>query len=320
MEGDDQLLARLLLRHADSVAGNIRPNHPMHVASALPGIEQQGEGEPLLGSGRPARFERGDLLPAARDTSETVTPGSNVAATSPSFSARDQRRRRCTDVITSTRDIVIGLLPGLPPGPAMFVLLAARLPSPDGYEEQVYGDADHRRAARAGDPEPDGGGVRLHGISEQTFHRWKAKYGGMGVSEAQKLRTLEDENLAPALVLTTQPGQFLELCARRTVRPLAGIALGLLDPVGDRLRRRLELARQLFRSSSGSDQLDQLPPELRRIRWATLRHERHLHSKGKGVHRTGSTPRLLQKLASISSCSASHPLPNGSLRTLEAVF
>jgi putative transposase len=33
-----------------------------------------------------------------------------------------------------------------------------------------------------------------HGISEQTFYRWKAKDGGMGVSEAQKLKTLEDEN------------------------------------------------------------------------------------------------------------------------------
>lgn len=35
---------------------------------------------------------------------------------------------------------------------------------------------------------------RRHGISEQTFYRWKAKYGGMQASEAQKLRTLEDEN------------------------------------------------------------------------------------------------------------------------------
>ena len=35
---------------------------------------------------------------------------------------------------------------------------------------------------------------RRHGISEQTFYRWKAKYGGMQVSEAQKLKTLEDEN------------------------------------------------------------------------------------------------------------------------------
>ena len=35
---------------------------------------------------------------------------------------------------------------------------------------------------------------RRHGISEQTFYRWKAKYGGMGLSDAQRLRSLEDEN------------------------------------------------------------------------------------------------------------------------------
>jgi putative transposase len=35
---------------------------------------------------------------------------------------------------------------------------------------------------------------RRHGISQQTFYRWKAKYGGMDVSDAQKLKTLEDEN------------------------------------------------------------------------------------------------------------------------------
>ena len=36
--------------------------------------------------------------------------------------------------------------------------------------------------------------VRKHGISEHTFYRWKAKYGGMEVSDAKKLRGLEDEN------------------------------------------------------------------------------------------------------------------------------
>jgi len=35
---------------------------------------------------------------------------------------------------------------------------------------------------------------RGHGISEQTYHRWKAKYGGMGVSDARRLKQLEDEN------------------------------------------------------------------------------------------------------------------------------
>ena len=33
-----------------------------------------------------------------------------------------------------------------------------------------------------------------HGISEQTLYRWKSKYGGMEVSEAKRLRELEDEN------------------------------------------------------------------------------------------------------------------------------
>lgn len=35
---------------------------------------------------------------------------------------------------------------------------------------------------------------RRHGISEGTFYNWKSKYGGMDVSEAQRLRSLEDEN------------------------------------------------------------------------------------------------------------------------------
>ena len=35
---------------------------------------------------------------------------------------------------------------------------------------------------------------RRHGISEQTFYRWKARYGGMQASDAQKLKALEDEN------------------------------------------------------------------------------------------------------------------------------
>lgn len=35
---------------------------------------------------------------------------------------------------------------------------------------------------------------RKHGISQPTYNRWKAKYGGLQVSEAQRLRQLEDEN------------------------------------------------------------------------------------------------------------------------------
>lgn len=35
---------------------------------------------------------------------------------------------------------------------------------------------------------------RQHGITETTYYRWKKKFGGMDVSEAKRLRQLEDEN------------------------------------------------------------------------------------------------------------------------------
>jgi len=35
---------------------------------------------------------------------------------------------------------------------------------------------------------------RQHAISEPTYHRWKSKYGGLTVSDARRLRHLEDEN------------------------------------------------------------------------------------------------------------------------------
>lgn len=35
---------------------------------------------------------------------------------------------------------------------------------------------------------------RRHGISGATFYKWKAKYGGLDVSEARRLRALEEEN------------------------------------------------------------------------------------------------------------------------------
>lgn len=35
---------------------------------------------------------------------------------------------------------------------------------------------------------------RTHGISDATFYKWKARYGGLEVSEARRLKALEDEN------------------------------------------------------------------------------------------------------------------------------
>ena len=36
--------------------------------------------------------------------------------------------------------------------------------------------------------------ARRHGVAENTIYRWKAKFGGMDVSDAKKLRALEQEN------------------------------------------------------------------------------------------------------------------------------
>ena len=56
-------------------------------------------------------------------------------------------------------------------------------------EEQIIGVL---REAEAGAKTADL--ARKHGVSEATLYNWKAKYGGLEVSEAKRLRVLEDEN------------------------------------------------------------------------------------------------------------------------------
>jgi putative transposase len=57
---------------------------------------------------------------------------------------------------------------------------------------------------------------RANGITEQTYYRWKAKYGGMELSEMQRLKELEDENWSPSVL------QLVHISRRisRTRRPL----------------------------------------------------------------------------------------------------
>ena len=56
-------------------------------------------------------------------------------------------------------------------------------------EEQIIGIVREQEAgAGTGDV------CRRHGISSATLYKWKAKFGGMDVSDARKLRALEDEN------------------------------------------------------------------------------------------------------------------------------
>lgn len=56
-------------------------------------------------------------------------------------------------------------------------------------EEQIISVIkQHERGISANDI------CRQHGIAPATMYRWKAKFGGMEVSDAKKLRALEDEN------------------------------------------------------------------------------------------------------------------------------
>src|SRR5207244_13006203 len=56
-------------------------------------------------------------------------------------------------------------------------------------EEQIIGVLrEHEAGAKTAEV------CRRHGISSATFYKWKAKYGGLEVSDARRLRALEDEN------------------------------------------------------------------------------------------------------------------------------
>jgi len=46
--------------------------------------------------------------------------------------------------------------------------------------------------------------ARKHGMSEATLYSWKAKYGGMDVSDAKRLKALEDENAKLKKLLADQ--------------------------------------------------------------------------------------------------------------------
>ena len=56
-------------------------------------------------------------------------------------------------------------------------------------EEQIVGISKQGEAGLG-----TGELCRQHGISNATFYNWKAKYGGLEVSEAQRLKHLEEEN------------------------------------------------------------------------------------------------------------------------------
>jgi putative transposase len=66
-------------------------------------------------------------------------------------------------------------------------------------EEQIIGVLkDHEAGAKTADL------ARKHGVSDATLYNGKAKYGGMDVSEAKRLKQLEDENAKLKKLLAEQ--------------------------------------------------------------------------------------------------------------------
>ena len=66
-------------------------------------------------------------------------------------------------------------------------------------DEQIIGIlAEHEAGAKCADL------CRKHGMSEGTFYNWKARFGGMTVSEAKRLKVLEDENAKLKKLLAEQ--------------------------------------------------------------------------------------------------------------------
>src|SRR5215471_17348614 len=59
---------------------------------------------------------------------------------------------------------------------------------------------------------------RKYGISSATFYKWKAKYGGLEVSDAKRLKSLEDENAKPKKLLAEaelNKAMLKEIAAKR---------------------------------------------------------------------------------------------------------
>jgi|GEM_PF-681626 len=88
-------------------------------------------------------------------------------------------------------------------------------------EEQIIGILREQEAgAKTADV------CRKRGVSSATFYKWKAKYGGLDVSDAKRLKSLEDENakLKKLLAEAMTPSPKPETARARRTRPACGLA------------------------------------------------------------------------------------------------
>ena len=125
-------------------------------------------------------------------------------------------------------------------------------------EEQIIAVLrEHEAGAKTADL------ARKHGISEATLYNWKAKYGDMDVSDAKRLRALEDENrkLKKLLAKLTD---FSE-ADKRGFRHKAGLGVGEVD--GQFARRQIRLIKGQV-DDRRPDLIRDLVPDPLRVVWA----------------------------------------------------
>ncbi|MFQ6017067.1 MAG: IS3 family transposase [Kiloniellaceae bacterium] len=89
--------------------------------------------------------------------------------------------------------------------------------------------------------------IRRHGISEQTFYRWKAKYGGLEASDVRRLKELEAENAKLKKLLAEahlDNAALKDVLSRKLVRPAGkrNVVLRLVQAHGLSQRRACRLA------------------------------------------------------------------------------
>ena len=87
----------------------------------------------------------------------------------------------------------------------------------DGHEETFYRRANYRvlKEAEAGTPVKEL--CRRHGFSDASFYNWRSKFGGMEVSDAKRLKAVEQENprLKKLLAETMLDKEALEAVLRK---------------------------------------------------------------------------------------------------------
>ena len=86
----------------------------------------------------------------------------------------------------------------------------------DDASEPVQRGTDHRNLREQEVGARTEEVCRRHGISTTTLYKWKARYGGLEVSEARRLKTLEDENRRLKKLLAEA---VLDIVAAKRPRP-----------------------------------------------------------------------------------------------------